>query len=202
MKGLLVGSLLIGIAFGATTYPIVEPDLLQEIESRKAVLQKKFLEAVAKSQGKALKPPEGWSVALPLAKKSKVRHVSLKWSSPYEIPRVDKSGKVVGVLYPKGYTFNPLDYVPMAPPTLIVFDGEDRRQVRIVEKLLSFYRLNTMLIASRGRVDELMKTFKTRVYFLNPLIKERFQITEGVSLITWDMQRKVAVVKVLGEDEL
>jgi len=71
-----------------------------------------------------------------------------------------------------------------------------------VEKLLSFYRLNTMLIASRGRVDELMKTFKTRVYFLNPLIKERFQITEGVSLITWDMQRKVAVVKVLGEDEL
>jgi len=65
MKGLLAGSLLIGIAFGATTYPIVEPDLLQEIESRKAVLQKKFLEAVAKSQGKALKPPEGWSVALP-----------------------------------------------------------------------------------------------------------------------------------------
>ncbi len=201
MKGLLAGSLLIGIAFGATTYPIVEPDLLQEIEQRAKIAQEKLKKKLEKTEIDGNSIMKDWRVKLTMPEKSYRYEVDMTATLPEDIPRVDNSGKITGILYPKGYKYNPLLYLPMDPPLLVVFDGRDKKQVELAKRLLAPYP-TAMAIVSDGDVFELMKQLKRSVYLLNPFLRERLEIRHAVSFVRWDRKKGVAVVEVYGYDRV
>jgi conjugal transfer pilus assembly protein TraW len=205
MRSLLLISLLSAIAFaeGGRTYPIAVPDVWDEIMARQQKAVQKF-KALSKKynddyiQNHIMKD---WRVRLPLAEKSKTERIDWVYTLEFDIPKVDDKGNVVGVLYPKGYQFRPIQYWYADPPPLIVFDGKDKRQIKIVKRLLSKYP-NSMLIASDGAVFDLMKGFNARVYLLHPKLREVAHITQGVSVIKFDRTTGHIIKEVYGKDVL
>ncbi len=205
MRSLLFISLLCGIALaqGGKTYPIAEPDVWEEIMARQQRAVQKVKELSQKYDENYIQNNimKDWRTRLPLAEKSKTERIDWVYTLEFDIPRVDDSGNVVGVLYPKGYRFRPIQYWPTTPPPLIVFDGKDRSQVQIVKRLLSKYP-NSMLIVSDGAVFDLMKNFNVRVYLLHPKLREVARITEGVSVVKFDRATGHIIKEVYGRDAL
>lgn len=199
MKVFLSFSLLLGLAFAENTYTIVEPDLIEEIQKRQALVERKLKEGMKDVKVKA---PEGWERGLPLASKSRVYHIEPKATLDQDIPKVDQQGKRIGVLYPKGYTYNPLLYLPADPPVLIVFDATDQRQSRYVKDFLVKQYPYRMLIISRGDYVKTLERFEESIYFLHPRIRETFKLTEGVSVVKWDRAKGIAIVEVYGCDKV
>lgn len=201
MLRLLAGSLVFCFVFAQNLYPIAEPDLLGEIQSKKEVLLKR-LEKEVERTGKRVQEPEFWATSLPLSDRSRVYYVDMLYTLEFDIPRVDERGRVIGVLYPRGYRFNPLYYVPADPPTLIIFDGKDQRQLRYVKERLLPANPYRLLIVGRGDYFKLIQYFGERVYFLHPRIKERLNITQGISVVKWNRKEGKARVEVHGCDKV
>jgi len=205
MRSLLFISLLCVVAFaqGGRTYPIAEPDVWEEIMARQQQAVQKLKELSKKYDESYIQNNimKDWRVRLPLSEKSKTERIDWVYTLEFDVPRVDDRGNVVGVLYPKGYRFRPIQYWPADPPPLIVFDGKDRRQIQIVKRLLSKYP-NSMLITSDGAVFDLMKNFNARVYLLHPKLREVARITEGVSVVKFDRSSGHIIKEVYGRDAL
>lgn len=118
---LIIGSVLVAAtAYGQTatigrTWPIAEPDALSEIESRVAQQPPNIAERFG--------PREGWSAMrsaeLAVASADRKRTVIPFHTLDFDIRLPD--GKL---LYPKGYTFNPLAYVTL-PQRLVVVHPRD-----------------------------------------------------------------------------
>jgi conjugal transfer pilus assembly protein TraW len=205
MRSLLFISLLCAVVFaqGGRTYPIAEPDVWEEIMARQERAVQKFKELSKKYDENYIQNNimKDWRVHLPLAEKSKTERIDWVYTLEFDIPRVDDKGNVVGVLYPKGYSFRPIQYWPAEPPPLIVFDGKDKRQIQMVKRLLTKYP-NSMLITSDGAVFDLMKGFNARVFLLHPKLREVARITEGVSVIKFDRSTGHIIKEVYGRDAL
>jgi len=194
---------MLGFAFAGKTYPIAEPDVLEEIEQRKEQAVKKAQKYLQRYTDEYFQEQvmKDWRRSLPLAKRSRTERIDWVYELEMDIPRVDDKGNVVGILYPKGYRFRPIKHWNFPAPPVIVFDGRDERQVRIVKRILPKYQ-GAMLVASDGRVFSLMENFQARVYLLHPKLREVARITEGVSVLTWDTQKGHIVKEVYGEDVL
>ena len=145
------------------TYPIVEPDLLKEIEAmlkRKeasgelARLQKEAIERSLRSFENPA-PVEG------LARTTKSRTYYLDPSFTATADIVAPDGKQV---VKAGTTVNPLDYVGM-PVHLLFFDARDPRQVAKAKRLVDQYRDGIRPVATGGSWLELSRAWKRQVYF-------------------------------------
>ena len=104
-------------------YPVTEPDALAEIQEaarrvdwHTALDQEKTRAAIQRFR------PNGLH-SLPVAKADKVFQVNMTYTLASDIP--DGKG---GVLYPKGFAFNPLDYGGLSGG-LVIIDGSDSGQV-------------------------------------------------------------------------
>jgi conjugal transfer pilus assembly protein TraW len=97
------------------TWPIAEPDALEEIEAR--------TQKLPPNMASRFGPRETWSAmkAAPLAvaQANRVRSVVPFYTLDFDVKLPD--GKL---LYPKGFTFNPLTYVSL-PQRLVVVRPED-----------------------------------------------------------------------------
>lgn len=121
IAGLVAGSLLIASSARADTstigrtWPIAEPDGMAEIEARAAGQPVNIREKFG--------PRSGWSAlkgaTLGTTRVSRVRHIVPFYTLDREI-RLPK-GKL---LYPKGFTFNPLVYVSL-PQRLVIVHPRD-----------------------------------------------------------------------------
>lgn len=121
ITGLVVGSLLLASAAHADTatigrtWPIAEPDAMAEIEARAAQQPPNMAEQFG--------PRSGWSAlkgaTLATTREDRVRHVVPFYTLDTEIRLPD--GKL---LYPKGFTFNPLTYVSL-PQRLVIVHPRD-----------------------------------------------------------------------------
>ena len=116
---LITGALVTAAAHAQTvigrTWPIVEPDALSEIEARTQTLPP--------NMSARFGPRERWTAmqAAPLgvAEANRVRDVIPFYTLDFDVKLPD--GKL---LYPKGFTFNPLTYVSL-PQRLVVVRSED-----------------------------------------------------------------------------
>lgn len=121
IAGLVAGSLLISSTARADTstigrtWPIAEPDAMAEIEASAARQPPNIREKFG--------PRSGWSAlkgaTLATTLEDRVRHVVPFYTLDTEIRLPD--GKL---LYPKGFTFNPLTYVSL-PQRLIIVHPRD-----------------------------------------------------------------------------
>lgn len=143
------------------TWPIVEPDALAEIEARVARQPATMAEKFGpRSQWAALK-----AARLAQATADRVRTVVPFYTLPEEIRLPD--GRL---LYPKGYTFNPLEYVSL-PQRLIVVHPRD------LGWAIGHARITDFILLTAGDALTLSETAKRPLFILEERVKERLGLT-------------------------
>jgi len=155
-------------AFGQT-YPIAERDAIKELKDRAARVDWNQVFNPEKV-GKTIKNYKPDTLDLPIVLENKKRFVDISYSLEIEVP--DGKG---GILYPRGYTFNPLAYVNFTK-TLVVINGDDPNQV--IWFLTSGYAkaFDTLLLITNGSYYDLSQKFNRPVFYATSRIIQRLQL--------------------------
>lgn len=151
------------------TYEIVEPDAYEEIlEAVKKVNLEKYRKALRERIRQLA--IVGDEFKLPYAKETKTRYYEPRYELPFEIK--DEKGRII---YPKGFTFNPLQYMSLYG-SFIFFDARNALHLNWLKKGDYTKRLDVMLIAVRGDIIEAERVLKVPVYKATKSIIERFDV--------------------------
>ena len=140
--------------FGAT-YHIKEKDAYDEILERAKNVDQ---EAIRKKLVMGLTNQFKVNISLKKAEKDNIRYQSLSYTLPYDIK--DHKGNVI---YPSGFTFNPLDYARI-PFLLVFFDGTSGREIKWLKESGMLSRNDVILIATRGNIYDLSSILNRTVY--------------------------------------
>ncbi|BDV41518.1 hypothetical protein GURASL_04410 [Geotalea uraniireducens] len=165
------------------TYQIAERDALTEIEQRakgvdwSKVVRRKAIEDYDGPQDRVL---------LPRAAKDRRFPVDMTWTLATDIP--DGKG---GVLYPQGYTFNPLDYITFTK-TLVVINGNDPAQVKWFASSEYNGRIDVMLLLTEGYYRSLGKRLDVPLFYADGAIVDRLRLEAVPSIVR--QEGKVMVV--------
>lgn len=183
-------------ANGGNTYELKEQDLITEIESKAPELEAK----IEKQKEKIKEKIKNFSgELLSVAKENKTRYIDPTFTLDKDIPRYNKLGHKDGVLYKKGYVFNPIDYMKTLPPDFIVFNPCDKNESDFVKELMKEYEEKSkdyMLVNSGCKNKELKQTeFKGKVYFLTIEMINKFQLEHTVSIVYVDKDKKRIAIK-------
>ena len=157
------------------TYNIVEPDAYEEIlNAAKKVNLEKYKKALQKKVRELAVVNE---FNLPYAKETKTRYYEPRFELPFDIK--DANGRII---YPKGFTFNPLQYMSLYG-VFIFFDASSAEQLNWLKNGGYTKRLDVMFIAVRGDIIEAEKLLKVPVYKATKTILERFDVKKIPSII-------------------
>lgn len=160
-------------AFGMT-YRIVERDALAEIEER--ARQVDWHKVLDKRKVENYQGPTD-RVRLPRAKRSRSFPVDMTYTTEIDVP--DGKG---GILYPKGYTFNPLDYVTY-PKTVVVIDGTDPDQVKWFAASEYDKRIDVTLLLTEGSFGAVSKRISRPLFYADRKIIERLKLQAVPSVV-------------------
>jgi len=155
------------------TYPIAEKDAVSELEERALHMDWKLM--YSRILPGNYRPEDLKDI--PRALKPGSFLVDMTYTLDSDIP--DGKG---GVLYPAGFTFNPLDYVPF-DKTLVVIDGTDKEQVSWFASSRYRKKPDVMLLITGGPAFSLQKQLKQPVFYSTRAIVQRFRITAVPSVI-------------------
>ena len=156
------------------TWPIAEKDALTDIEAKaRQVEWNKVLERKKVENYQGL-PDKG---SLPRAKRDRTVPVDLTYTTS-----IDVSDGKGGILYPQGYTFNPLDYVTY-PKTLVVINGNDPEQVQWLAASEYATRLDVMLLLTEGSYQSLAKRVSRPVFYADRKIIDRLHLQAVPSVV-------------------
>jgi conjugal transfer pilus assembly protein TraW len=156
-----------------TVYAIAEPDLLVELREyaqRHTPSHEKQQEERGHYQPKDMRK-------LPKAARDRTFDVDMTYTLAHDIK--DGSGNV---LYPRGYTINPLHYFNFIGG-IVVIDGSDPGQVEWFQKSPYFSNQLALLLLSDGYAFELTEKFKRPVYYLTDIIAKRLQLSAVPSIV-------------------
>jgi conjugal transfer pilus assembly protein TraW len=165
------GAKVLGIV--GAIYPIAERDALEEIEARARAVD--WRSVLGREKPESYRPPE--AVRLPRARQERAFLVDLSWALPFDIP--DGKG---GILYPRGYSFNPLDYVSFGQ-TMVVLDGGDPVQVGWFRNSGFAREPEVLLLLTEGSFTTVSDQLKRHVYYADRRITERFRLAAVPSVI-------------------
>ncbi len=154
------------------TYPVIEPDMLDEMQEMAAQIKMPSLEerreALLNYRPRGLKN-------LPRATEERVFHPDLTYTLPYDIPQVDQTGNIIGVLYPAGYTFNPLDYIQW-DGILVILNGEDEDQVKWFKTFEHREDYRTKLLLTQGGWYDIEQDLKTAVFYADEFLINKLNV--------------------------
>lgn len=159
------------------TYSVIERDSLKEIEERAAqvdwnkVLGDRKREMVRNFRPKGL-------AHLPKAEENRVFSVDMTYILLFDIP--DGKG---GILYPRGYAFNPLEYV-FSPGILVFIDGTDPGQVEWFRSSGYYGDVRVKLLLTDGSYYELMEELKMPVFYAPEIMVSRLRLKAVPSVVT------------------
>ena len=155
------------------TYPVVEPDGLAEIQQpsdRMKEFQEMLAEQIKNYQPANLHP-------LPRATTDRTFLVDMTYTLDRDL--ADSDGKVI---YPKGYTFNPFDYIAL-PGGLVVIDGNDPAQIKWFEASQYCKNHQARLLLSNGQAAGLTEKFKRQTFYLTDDIAKRLHLAAVPSVV-------------------
>ena len=160
-----------------TTYPISERDAYEEImkKVKKANLAGRFL-----LLKKHVMEHAAVNNQLGRATRDRVFRISIKFQLPFDIK--DHTGKII---YPQGYTFNPLEYVSF-PFTLVFFDSTSEKELEWLKKSGLLDRHDTILITTRGSVFDASELTGRIVYLGDEKILRYFSVEKTPSIVYQD----------------
>ncbi|MGB3224812.1 MAG: hypothetical protein WBB23_18555 [Desulforhopalus sp.] len=169
------------------TYPVVEPDVVAELRQEAAqhdVREKLPLSLEIQGYQPANLHP------LPHAIAERSFLVDMNYTLDQDL--LDGEGKI---LYPKGYTFNPLEYVSF-PGGLVVINGDDPLQIEWFKKTPYADNHQASLLLSNGLAFELTRQLKRRVFYLTKDIAARLRLTAVPSVVV-QKKNKMLVQEIL-----
>lgn len=157
-------------------YKIAETDALKELENIAENVN--FKEKIKKEKEDALKNYQPADLTnLPTANVNKTFLVDMTYTSEFEIK--DSDGRII---YPKGYTINPLDYVTYND-TIVIINPTDERQLKWFEESAYKDKLNVRLLITDGSFYKVNKKLKTNVYYLTNIISDRLNLNNTPSVV-------------------
>jgi conjugal transfer pilus assembly protein TraW len=166
----LIGALMLAFTCGDTataatstigrTWPIAEPDAMAEIEARAAR---------APSLASRLGPRSSWS-ALQAAGLAQARAARVRSIVPFYTVEEDIRLPDGRLLYPKGFTFNPLDYVSL-PQRLVIVHPRD------LGWALKQARFTDFILLTAGDALDLTERSGRPLFILEERVKERLGLT-------------------------
>ncbi|MDQ5988243.1 MAG: hypothetical protein CSYNP_04001 [Syntrophus sp. SKADARSKE-3] len=159
------------------TYPIVERDLTEELKERaaKVDLSKQFDMKKMKKKVTEFRPENMKSV--PTANKDRTFQVDMTYTLDHDI----QDGKG-GIIYPRGYTFNPLDYMQVRD-IIIIINGEDKRQLDWYRKSPYRVDIRSRVLITDGLAYHVSRELKQHVFYANKIILDRFNIQAVPSIV-------------------
>ncbi|MFV9690113.1 MAG: hypothetical protein ACNY01_04010 [Desulfobacteria bacterium] len=150
------------------TYLIAEKDAIEEMKQKAAQTDwSKHLDK--EKQAKAIKNfrPQGLR-SLPRVTDPETFQVDMTYSLEFDI--TDQRGVII---YPKGFTFNPLDYMDY-PRTLVFIDGSDKDQVQWLKS--SEYVGTAMILVTDGVFWDVRNELNRHVYYATNQIIDRLGV--------------------------
>lgn len=162
------------------TYKIIEPDLIETIkkmlEKKKASGELDKLNSDLRDNGKkyVANPP---GKELPRAKINRAFAVDPTYTVKTDILKADGS-----VMYPAGYTYNPLDIKPLTR-TLCFINGDDKEQFQWLENHCSNPLLYKRILVHGDYIKASEKT-NVRLYFdQNGYLVSHFRIEATPAIV-------------------
>ena len=160
------------------TWPIIEPDALAEIEAAMGRQPPNMAAAFGpRSDWSALKP-----ASLASARKSQLRSVVPFYTLEFDLTL--PNGKV---LYPKGFTFNPLTYISLPQRLVVVHPGDLAWAARTASLT------DWILITVGGKAEEDALSLGERigrpVFILEERVKQRLGLTVAPVIVRQVGQR-------------
>jgi conjugal transfer pilus assembly protein TraW len=162
----------------ARTYKITEPDALTEMEERYKSYDSSKGIAEAMTDLYALTGEE-----LPKASDNRTYYIDPTYTLDRDIAETDLFGLVKRIIYPKGYAFNPVDYMLVLPPPAVVFNACDPLEREYAANYLD-KAPNALLISSGCPLKDIKHINEKPVYVLNKWMRETFALKRRVSVIT------------------
>jgi len=171
------------------SYPIREPDMLEEVQGRLKALEKSGRmrelqqEGIARSR-QSIESPKAVT-GLTRTDKPRTFYMDPSWRVPRDIATPD--GQIIARA---GDVVNPLDYVPLSNH-LFFFDQRDPNQVRKAAAILKRYEGKVKPILVAGEPLKLTRQWKRQVYFdQGGYLVKRFGIQQIPALVSQDAARK------------
>lgn len=146
------------------TYQIVEDDIVAELRE-----QANRLALPGELQTRSYQPAN--LQALPRATENRNFLVDMTYTLDHDLK--DKNGKVI---YPRGYTFDPLDRIRLST-SLVVIDGTDSDQVAWFKESPYMKNRQAKLLISGGYDSDLRRELKRPVFYLTEDIGTRLKLT-------------------------
>jgi conjugal transfer pilus assembly protein TraW len=166
-------------------YPIVEPDMLEQIQAiLKAKQASGDLERVQQAAFKRMRARIQTPTAVSgLAKTRQSRVWTFDPSVRFDEPIVDNEGRIV---IPAGTLANPLSVVRLSSLLLFV-DGRDQGQVATAKRLIETSQQRVVLILTAGSPASLMSQLHRQVFFdQDGLLVRRFGIQAVPARVSQD----------------
>jgi len=158
-------------------YRIAEPDALKELEDKAASTDLKERIKKEETTRKIEQYRPSNAVSLPPAKKDRTFLVDMTYTLELDIP--DGKG---GILYPKGFVFNPLEYIPFSR-TIVVLNGAAENEIDWFMASEYFRRMDVLVLVTDGMWKDLMRRFKRNVFYLTEPVRTRFRLSSTPSVI-------------------
>ena len=97
----------------------------------------------------------------------------------------DGKGKII---YPRGFTFNPLDHVPFSGG-LVIIDGDDPEQVEWFRESPYARNHRARLLLAGGYAYELSRKLQRAVYYLTDGMAKRLHLTAVPAVVVREGNR-------------
>ncbi len=200
-RSIILGCIVVTSLFAGTakemvlgkTYEIAEINIIELIQKHIAD-NKEEIEAKANAHRDKAKEayinyrPKGL-ISLEPAQKDSVFYPDMTYTLDKDIVGLD--GKVI---YGKGYSFNPGDYITLSNG-MIVINGENRREVEWFKNSEYNNSIAYMVLLSQGSYYDLNIELNQPVYYLTPEMRKKFQIAKTPSIIT-QIKNKIQVKEI------
>ena len=165
------------VGHSGNIYRIAEPDALKELEDKAASMDLKERIKKEETTRKIERYRPSNAVSLPPAKKDGTSLADMTYTLEFDIP--DGKG---GVLYPKGFIFNPLDYIPFSR-TIVVLNGAAENEINWFTASEYYKRTDVVLLITDGMWKDLMHRFKRNVFYLTEPVRTRLRLSSTPSVI-------------------
>lgn len=175
------------IGTNGATYPIAEPDAYEELMAKvRSTNWNKIIKDYKADVNKVIKV----SFSLGRAREDRLFYIDPAYTLQFDI--MDENGRII---YPKGYSFNPLDYISF-PYYLVFFDGTSVAEIVWLKKQEWFKNWNVIFILTKGDVVRAEKQLGRTVFAAMPQMIEKFKISKTPSILS--AQNKQLVISEVG----
>lgn len=152
------------------TYPFAERDALTEIEESAGKVNWQTLYSRERNRAENYRPSS--LPTLPRAASNTVRSIDMTYTLDEDIPDPRQPGKV---LYPKGFAFNPLEYLAL-PGAIVFLDASDKGQLEWLRSSPWWNDDAATIVLIGGDAKKIAKLAGRPTYFGDRKLVERLDI--------------------------